>query len=670
MGFRLSKSVSWFLLILAAILLLAPVAAALSSQPVEQRFEEGDASLSLTADRNRVWLPIECVTAQWQVEGVREVYFNGDGVVGEGERTVCPAYGPANLRVLLIDGSEHTLTADIAVTSISLVSFLFYGMALTFLILVASRGTIPALAQTWETITRSPSLILALFRKLGRWTIAHPQMVVASITLVGAALRFTGVSYRSLILDEAVLEAIATGSIADVIRQNAQWNSAPPLFALAVNQVLLISHAELLLRAIPLFSGILAIPAFFVLARRFVGRGAAYLAALGVATALAPVYYAQYTREYSLTLLLSILALLCFLDYRARPSHRRLLVLGVCWLAAIFTQYGLALLILPLNLWLLWEAVTRWHLANRQERKPIVVWMGLLQGALLLAVGAVLLLSLRDQLRAGSFAGDSYLRAGYWDQIPASLPSFLINNSFSTAKTAYGDTIFGQLLDITALLLLTGFGAFAVLLARRHTQHALLRTLLLTTFSTFMLFGLLRLYPYGTGRQAMVLTVFVYLLLAVAFSVLLRLSKERAVAAVTIVAVVVMVSANLQNNLKYFSHPGIDDAKPVATDIAARWQDGDRLVLVNYAQALFAHYFMPRFPEHSADVVVVGDDPAEYGPVLDELSAGPGRIWVVLTNTGDQFAAFAASEPWADRVSPGMTWTNIRSFLIVPPAQP
>lgn len=666
MGFRLGKWVSWFLLVLAAVALLIPWLASLQARPIEEHFEQDALTLTLALSSDRVFLPSECVTARWQVEGIREVYFNGEGVIGEGQRVICPANGPVSLRVLQMDGTEKTLVANAQVTSISLVSFALYGLALIAVILVCRNGSLPLLNRFWRSCARIVARVPARIVNLGHWLQAHPLVVIPIITLLGAALRFSGVGHRSLILDEAVIELIATGSIGDVIRQNAHMNSAPPLFALAINQVLVLGHTELLLRAIPLFASILVIPAFYVLAKRFVTRGAAYLATLVIATALVPVYYAQYTREYSLTLLLSILALLCFLNYRAHPSRRHLLALGACWVAAILTQYGLALLILPLNLWLLWEAARNWWTAEGRERQRIVVWMALLQGALVLAVGAVLILSLRDQLRAGSFAGDSYLRGTYWDQIPASLPSFLIVNSLSIARAAYSEAIFGQNWDIAVLLMLTGFGALAVLLAKRQTQPALLRTLLLATYGITMLFGLLRLYPYGGGRQTMMLSVFVFLLLAVAFSLLLRLSKERAVAAVTVLAVAGIVGANLQNYMKYSVHPGFDDATPVVTDIANRWQDGDRLVLVNYAQALFAHYFIPRFPERRASIIEVDDDPDHYGPVVNELSKDPGRIWVVLTNSGDRFAAFAAEQPWANRVSPQMTWTNVSSFLIVP----
>ena len=299
MGFRLGKWVSWFLLVLAAVALLIPWLASLQARPIEEHFEQDALTLTLALSSDRVFLPSECVTARWQVEGIREVYFNGEGVIGEGQRVICPANGPVSLRVLQMDGTEKTLVANAQVTSISLVSFALYGLALIAVILVCRNGSLPLLNRFWRSCARIVARVPARIVNLGHWLQAHPLVVIPIITLLGAALRFSGVGHRSLILDEAVIELIATGSIGDVIRQNAHMNSAPPLFALAINQVLVLGHTELLLRAIPLFASILVIPAFYVLARRFVTRGAAYLATLVIATALVPVYYGPLFAKYA-----------------------------------------------------------------------------------------------------------------------------------------------------------------------------------------------------------------------------------------------------------------------------------------------------------------------------------------------------------------------------------
>jgi mannosyltransferase len=60
----------------------------------------------------------ECTWLRWQVENVREVYLDGQGVVGRGEREVCPADSTAyELEVIHADGSNSRETIEIVVLS-------------------------------------------------------------------------------------------------------------------------------------------------------------------------------------------------------------------------------------------------------------------------------------------------------------------------------------------------------------------------------------------------------------------------------------------------------------------------------------------------------------------------------------------------------------------------
>jgi pSer/pThr/pTyr-binding forkhead associated (FHA) protein/uncharacterized protein YraI len=50
----------------------------------------------------------QCVTVRWNVTGVREVYYQGEGVAGTGDRLECPADTTTyRLRIVRQDGSEH-----------------------------------------------------------------------------------------------------------------------------------------------------------------------------------------------------------------------------------------------------------------------------------------------------------------------------------------------------------------------------------------------------------------------------------------------------------------------------------------------------------------------------------------------------------------------------------
>jgi len=60
----------------------------------------------------------ECTWLRWEVENVREVYLDGEGVVGRGEREVCPTDSMAyKLEVIHADGASTLETIEIEVVS-------------------------------------------------------------------------------------------------------------------------------------------------------------------------------------------------------------------------------------------------------------------------------------------------------------------------------------------------------------------------------------------------------------------------------------------------------------------------------------------------------------------------------------------------------------------------
>jgi hypothetical protein len=60
----------------------------------------------------------ECTWLRWEVEHVREVYLDGEGVVGHGEREVCPTESTTyELEVIHADGASSRETIEIEVVS-------------------------------------------------------------------------------------------------------------------------------------------------------------------------------------------------------------------------------------------------------------------------------------------------------------------------------------------------------------------------------------------------------------------------------------------------------------------------------------------------------------------------------------------------------------------------
>lgn len=178
-----------------------------------------------------------------------------------------------------------------------------------------------------------------------------PFIVVGGISLFGALLRLYHLGFKPLWLDEAVLYWISnSGNTQDIISQNALRNSAPPLYAILLNLTQKIGDSETILRLLPWFGGVVAIPAIYFLASQFLERTPAYFVTFVVAIATTQVQYSQQLREYSLTFLIATIILALFFRQLHSPSWSNLALMTLAMVMGVFLQYGLALLIIALNL--------------------------------------------------------------------------------------------------------------------------------------------------------------------------------------------------------------------------------------------------------------------------------------------------------------------------------
>jgi uncharacterized membrane protein len=212
----------------------------------------------------------------------------------------------------------------------------------------------------------------------------NPFVVVGGITLFGALLRLYHLGFKPLWFDEAVLYWISnSGNIEQVIAQNAARNSAPPLFAILVNFTLKIGDSEMILRLFPWLGGVAAIPTVYFLSRQFVGRTCAYFTTLVAAITLTQVWYSQQLREYTLTFLAATIILALFYRQLRRPTWSNWLLMTLAMVVGIFLQYGLAMLVIALNLVC---AIELWY-AKGARKSLIIRW----SAAQIIVLGAVAL---------------------------------------------------------------------------------------------------------------------------------------------------------------------------------------------------------------------------------------------------------------------------------------
>lgn len=618
------------------LLLLARFVA--NPPPAQIDEKSGEATVHFEIERSQVLLASACIGAAWSVDGIREVYINDEATVGSGERETCLWNTHPRLRVVFEDGNERVYTLPVRILSYNGIFWaLVLSSAVCFMaaVWVAKPSVLVNAGAAWRRLQRRAVILWA-------GLLEHPLLVVSTITLVGASLRIAYLNDFSLVLDEAAMWEYTRGSIEETLRLNAYGNSAPPLFALLLHLWQSAGASELWLRLLPAFASILAIPAMYALARQVFSRRAGYFAALLIATTPAQVEYAQYLREYSLTVLLTILSVYAFMKLR-QPSGK--VVWLSVWVISLLTQYGLALLVVALNALLLLEILLR---RERRTLKRVLA----IQLVLGLTIVVVYLTALRFQLAGGS--ADTWYRMFYWDGFPESLGGYISTGLGGLMRLSYGND---SVLIAFGVLAAVGL---AFLLSRRRR---LLPVVFLPVFAA-MLAGILGYYPYTGMRQMVYLTPLFILVASTGFDYLRSLRDQQPLRWVAAAALIAGTLGNLTSINSYYARPGYDQIRSIVETLkAARWEN-DAVFVTPNAYPMFDYYYLAQDPSRAATFTrATGNDAASYSAQLDELRARANRVWVILSCCEDTLQAYL-SERGEGTATPFATDTNISLFLL------
>ena len=158
-------------------------------------------------------------------------------------------------------------------------------------------------------MTGQPTQISRKQLAVSRW----PMLVV---TLVGAWLRLTNLTYHSIWFDEAISIRWATSSVPRIIEVSMTLveDRLPPLYYLLLKWwVDLAGLSEFGLRYLSVVFGVLLIPSVYILGSRLFNRYVGLLAALLIALNPFLIWYSQEARMYALAVLLGTLGVLCFI---------------------------------------------------------------------------------------------------------------------------------------------------------------------------------------------------------------------------------------------------------------------------------------------------------------------------------------------------------------------
>jgi Dolichyl-phosphate-mannose-protein mannosyltransferase len=440
-----------------------------------------------------------------------------------------------------------------------------------------------------------------------------PWIALAVITSLGAALRVYHLGFRPLWFDEAVIFWIGRGSFSQLLSNNATQNSGPPLFPALVSLVSSASITEVSLRSVSWLAGTLAIPAMFFLARRFMSTGAALAAAFLMAIAPSQIHYSQQLREYSLSVLVAILILLATSIFLEFPTARHATVLAALMVLGVFTQYGLALLILATNL-----ALAGYLLLTRKglNRNLALKW-AVVQTTVLVASLVVYVLALRQQFQPGGFASEGHLGGAYWTGTSATQA---IQFAYAGARDLIAFTFPGYVFTLTLY-------AAALVLMANH-RRSLLPLLIALPIATVVAAAFLRAYPWNGGRQDIFLTPLVILAAGTTIDYLLRIERTPILVCLLTALMAWRAIPALRD---YYPVDGEGAIGKLVARVAMLASPGEVVYTCLPLDPVLRYYLEVRYPMPANPLIegIRGPGPRDYLDQVDSMLATYRKAWLL-----------------------------------------
>jgi hypothetical protein len=452
-------------------------------------------------------------------------------------------------------------------------------------------------------------------------SIASPIVVIGSLTIIGFFLRLYHLGYKPLWFDEAVLFWLSQGSFQEVIAQNTDKNSAPFFFALIINLISRLNDSESVLRGIPWLAGVAAIPMMYLLSSQVLPRHSAYFVTFLVTISSTLIWYSQQLREYSITFLLAALMLVAFYNFLREPNQKNVIVLALVWILSILTQYGLALLILTLNL----IFAIAWLFSKERKVDLIAKW-GIVQVLGMGAVVVVYQLSLKNQMRIGwgATSTSNYLQSAYWDGAFSSLPKFAVKNTLDIFSFAYPTSEILSYSVAILFLLICSIGVVTALLARKWIVLAMF----LLPMGSTLFAAVAQIYPYHGQRHTIFLLPMIYVSAGFGFSYLWDIDKKKLF---VLPMILILGFGGLRSTNLYLSWHGQENIKPIVETLSASYEPGDRIYVYYGAEPAFRYYYRSNL-DNWINGIFSREDPTKYLQQLDDVLQHQYRVWMVFSH--------------------------------------
>ena len=446
-------------------------------------------------------------------------------------------------------------------------------------------------------------------------------VLMTMILLLGGYLRLNRfLLNRSLWLDEAYLALnIIERTPLELAGPLSYGQVAPIGFTVVVKLLALaLGVREPVLRLIPLLSGLVSLPLFYLVAKRWLPKGAALLAVILFAASDALGDYAAQFKQYSSDVAITLMLILVATWFFETGQRGRYLVFASVGVIAVWFSHPSSIVLAGVGLYLILTAVQRKSYSEAVRVTAVA-------GCWLVSFAVTYILSIRGGLQSQSLVG-------YWDF----QGGFLLFPPTGIEQVEAGITLLVRPFEdplgfalYSGVVLLFALGAIDGIQKRGPRLFLLAPILVAVALST------LRLYPFS-GR---LLLFAVPLLLLTVVMGIVRLFQARIVTGridglLAIMTVAVILFQPLRNGLARGLNPrALEETRPLMIRLNESYRPGDVVAVYHAAQYAFKYYSHLLHFDPAAPVVIKspGNAPEEDCQEVQPLRGNP-RVWVIFSH--------------------------------------
>ncbi len=457
-------------------------------------------------------------------------------------------------------------------------------------------------------------------------------IALLGLILLAAALRFYRLQAQDIWGDEAFSIFLSQQPLSHVIAGGADTH--PPLYPVLLFVWLrLFGSTAFATRSLSVLIGTLAVPLIFVFAKRLVPDRprVKWFAALLATVSPLLIYYSQETRMYELVAVLALASMYLMLRVTDQPSARTRGAYFIATLLAMYTHYSAFFVIAAQDIFALFH--------RRKDRAALLHWITL---QVVLAIAYVPWIIVQTSF----LSGKANSRFDEWDWRGIEMIFGKTFLSFSAGLTVDYPII--QIATVV-FLAIAALGVFALIkkFERGRERPAPSQSMWLAPVyfivPVIVAFVVNPVMPFFYERYVLVALPGFVITIALGLD---YVAQQRALAAVGIAGVIVIVSAYSQWN--YYFNDAYAKGKygHMMAYVSSHAQPGDALILNNPLQKPLYLYYAPRgipayfFPDGSPL-----EDPSTRQQFA-RIAHSHSRLWLVMFGNPAEYDPTGYLERW------------------------